>query len=126
MSIGDLYAIYTALQVSPAKVLALLEDVSLANPNQDRVFGYLQQYIGNMQGDEARNFLRFVTGSSVCSSRAISVSFNTLEGLSRRPIGHTCSSMLELSSSYSSYLDFANEFKCVLSNEEFTWQMDAL
>lgn len=125
MTVADLYALYRALQVSTAKVLAMLDDTNVANQTQERIFGYLQQFIGNMQEDEVRNFLRFVTGSSVSLSRTISVSFNGLEGLARRPIGHTCSCMLELSTSYTSYLEFVTEFKYILNNPEFSWKMDA-
>ena len=46
---------------------------------------------------EIPNFLRFVTGSSVCIGRSITVEFNNLEGLARCPIAHTCSCVLELS-----------------------------
>ena len=86
----------------------------------------LQQYIGNMKNDEIRSFLRFVTGSSVCSSKAILVTFNGLDGLARRPIGHTCSCSLELSTAYSSYLDLIAEFNSVLSNGDYAWKMDAI
>ena len=122
---GDLYSIYKAQQVS-SKVLQLIEDIDTCNPNQERVFGYLKQFIGDIQQDELRCFLRFTTGSSVCSAQAIRVTFNSLEGLARRPIGHTCSNTLELSSCYLSYLDFVSEFKAILSNDEFAWSMDAL
>ncbi len=126
MSSGDLYSIYIAQQASPAKVLVLVEDLDTCNPNQERVFGYLQQFIGNMQNEELRLFLRFVTGSSVCTANAIRVTFNSLEGLARRPISHTCSNILELPSSYLSYLEFATEFKAILNNTEFAWAMDAM
>lgn len=126
MSVGELYSIYTALQASPTKVLAMIDEVCTSHENEERVFGYLQQYIGNMQQDEVRSFLRFVTGSSVCSTKAICVTFNALEGLARRPIGHTCSNTIELSSTYVSFLEFVNEFRAVLTNDEFAWKMDAL
>ena len=48
MSSGSLYSIYKAQQVSPSKVLQLIKDVDTCNPNQERVFGYLKQFIGNM------------------------------------------------------------------------------
>jgi hypothetical protein len=125
LSTGELYGIFRALQATPAKVLALLENVKGSNQSQERVFNYLRQYVGNMQQDELHNFLRFVTGSSVCSSTVISVVFNALDGLARRPIGHTCSRTLELSTSYASYLDLVQEFRAVLSSE-YSWEMDAV
>ena len=97
ISVGEFYAIYTALQCSPSKVL-------------------------DMQCDEARDFLRFVTGSS-CN--VIAVTFCASDGLARRPIGHTCTCTLELSTSYSSFLEFVSEFRSVLCNE-LAWKMDAI
>ena len=126
MTVRDLYSICKAIHGSPAKVLALLDDdVCLGNENQERVYGYLQQYIGNMDEDEIRNFLRFVTGSAVCSAKVISVTFNAADGLARRPIGHTCTDTLELSSTYFSYMKFVSEFRSVL-NSELSWKMDAV
>ena len=96
MGCGQLYSVYTALQASPQKLLTMLDDVCM-NPNQENVLSYLQQLIGNMQADEVRSFLRFVTSSAVCSTNAIQVTFNMLTGLARHPVAHTCSYSLELS-----------------------------
>ena len=129
MSLGEFYSIYRALQASTEKVLAMIDRVTLHNSSQKRVYGYLQQYVGNMKQDELRRFLRFVTGSSVCSSRVISATFNNVDGLTHRPIGHTCQHILELSTSYKSCQEFVNEFQCILSNDEYreyAWQMDAM
>ena len=82
-----------------------------------------------MDADRACMFLRFVTGSSVCSvclASNIKITFNSLVGLARRPIAHTCGSMLELPSTYSMYLDFVMEFQAILSDEEFIWRMDSI
>lgn len=109
MGCGQLYAVYTALQASPRKLLKMIDDVECMNPSQESVFGYLRQFIGNMQTDEVRA-LRFVTGSAVCSNNAIQVTFNVLTGLGRRPIAHTCSYTLELPATYQSYQEFVQEF----------------
>ena len=69
------------------------------NEAQERVFSYLQQCIGRMKVGEVQRFLRFVTGSTVMSD-TIKVEFNTLSGFGQRPISHTCSFTLELSSEY--------------------------
>lgn len=79
-----------------------------------------------MREDELRSFLRFVTGSSVCSAKSITIIFNNLQGLARRPIGHTSSNTLELPSSYLSHLEFITEFQAVLADEEYSWKMDAI
>ena len=79
-----------------------------------------------MKNDEIRQFLRFVTGSSVMLPEGIFVTFNGSSDLMRRPIAHTCSCLLELSSTYVSYLDFEHEFHAVLSDKEYSWQMDVI
>ena len=104
--------------------LAYLYVLSGLVVNQERIFEYLRLYIGNMENCELRRFLRFVTGSSVCSSEGIRVSFNKLSGIERRPIGHTCSSLLELSSCYQSYEEFMQEFRAVLCLGD--WKLDAI
>ena len=109
-TVKDFHLLYVALSASPEKVLELLDEPDIVDPNQEQVFGYLQQYIGNMKLDEVRLFLRFTTGSSVCMSKRIEVRFNNLSGLARRPISHTCSCVLELPSSYETFEDFAHEF----------------
>lgn len=51
-----------------------------------------------------------------------------LDGLARRPIAHTCDSVLELPVSYINYEDFVTEFMLILNsaNESFAWRMDAI
>lgn len=128
-TVDDLYILYQALTADPSKVLELLtEPEDELNSSEQRVYLYLKQFIGNMRSDELQNFLRFVTGCSVCPSNNIKVIFNTLSGLARRPISHTCDNTLELSSVYINYQDLASEFQEVLSkvNSEFVWQMDCI
>ena len=83
---------YIAMQANPAKVVGLLSEVVTSNPKE--VLSYLRQYIGNLRHDELQTFLRFVTGSPVCP---LVITFNSQEGLSRRPVAHTCSFTLEIS-----------------------------
>ena len=106
-------------------MLEILEEPAHENNCEVRVFGYLQQFIGDMKRAEIRRFLGFTTGSSVLGSK-ISVLFNSLSGLARCPTAHTCSSILELPSTYLNFIDFEQEFKCVLSDNEFSWEMHAI
>jgi hypothetical protein len=84
--------------------------------------------IGNMQVAQLSHLLRFVTGASACIVPKISVEFNGLEGFARRPIAHTCDSILELPILYVNYDDFVSEFMLILNsaNESFAWRMDAI
>ena len=127
LSIDNFHSIYKALAASPAKVLSMLEEPAVGmNQAQDRVYSYLVEYVGQMKCDEVRRFLRFITGSTVCVSTSIKVNFNTLTGLARRPISHTCTCTLDLSTEYQSYYDFSSEFDCILSDNQYTWLMDAM
>ena len=66
------------------------------------------------------------TGSSVCSVQRITIIFNSLSGLARRPISHTCSNTLELSTTYCTFPEFAAEFQAILTDPIVTWYMDGL
>ena len=125
-SVADLYIAYLAMTATSEKVLSVIEEPDDMNANQQRVFSYLQQFIGNMRPAEIQKFLRFATGSSVCVAKRITVTFNNLSGLARRPISHTCDCILEIPTSYVTYLDFSSEFQTILSDSEYSWCMDAL
>ena len=126
MTVEKLHSLYTTLSVSSSKVLGLFKEPIMENASQEEVWQYLRRFVGNMTADELRTFLRFVTGSFVITVPSISVAFNTLDGLARRPISHTCSAMLELSSTYTSLPEFVSEFRAVLSDAYYSWRMDAL
>ena len=68
VGVSALYSIYQAQSASHGTVLKMLEDAVGNDANQERILGYLRQFVGSMGSDDLRNFLRFVTGSSVCSS----------------------------------------------------------
>lgn len=122
-TVEELYSLYLSLSATPEKVLSILDEPLEENSSQARIFAYLQQYVGNMKNEEARRFLRYTTGSSVLTGRNISVSFNGLSGLARRPIAHTCGYELELPSTYVNYMEFEKEFNAILADDEYAWNM---
>ena len=124
-SISGFCAVYLALTASPEKVIQSISEPFFDDRNQERVYGYLVQFIGNMKLSDIRSFLRFVTGSSVCVAQPIHIRFNNLSGLGRRPISHTCNCELELPCSYTTYWEFSHEFYVVLSHDD-AWKMDAI
>lgn len=128
LSPSTLYDIYTSLILTPEKVNSLLSIPCSMTLLQERTCNYLRTMVGNMNPGELRCFMRFVTGSSVCLDKSISVEFSNLSGFARRPIAHTCASTLELSVSFMNYDDFNADFKAILSetDDEFSWRMDAL
>ena len=89
------------------------------------MLGYLRTFIGNLNHQDLRNFLRFVTGSSVVIDKKISVTLYSLSGLARRPISYTFCCTLELSVTYLTYPDFAEEFLTVLRSK-VAWPMEAV
>ena len=125
LSVEKFFQLYKALNATPLKVLAMITDPECSNVAESRVFNYLKTYVGNMNQEELSRFLRYVTGSSVMMNSDITVMFNSLTGLARRPIAHTCDCTLELSRSYASYMEFENEFSKVLGSET-SWVMDAI
>ena len=123
MGIASLLSLYKAQSVCPAMVLRMIDDAEGQNATQERILGYLRQYIGNMGSDELRTFLRFTTGSSVCSALKIQVQFNMLCGASRRPIAHTCTPSLELPATYSTYTEFVSEFRSCVASIPGQWMV---
>ena len=124
-SIQKLFELYKALNATSASVLRLIESPEDMNFAEDRVFRYLLTFVGSAKTDQLRFFLRFVTGSSVLIDERITISFNNLTGLARRPISHTCDCGLELPISYATYPEFEFEFSKILSHE-MSWVMDAI
>ena len=123
---NELYAAYDALTANPSKLLKKIREPEFKNPNEQHIFTYFQQYIGQMNADDAKRVVRFITGSSVLTSEDIRVEFNALSRIARRPIAHTCSNTLELSCTYKTFLEFVEEFSTLLSNEEYCWSMDSV
>ena len=111
-SLDELHS-YLSLSATAEKVLNIIDE-----PVD---FNYLQQYIGNMQNNEVRKFLRVTTGSLVLIAERISINFNPQSALSRHPIVHTCACLLELPTTYASYLEFEQEFNSILMSDEHSW-----
>ena len=125
LNISFLQSVYQAQCVSTIMVLKMFENAEGYNETEERMLNYLRQFIGSMSQEELHIFLRFVTGGAACSSNQVGVTFNSLAGVQRRPIAHTCSPSLELSTTYISYTEFVSEFKACLCNQ-YSWIMDSL
>lgn len=118
----ELYAVYMAIDATPDKVLAILAEPILQNEAQARVFSYLQQFIGNMKSSELRRILRFTTSSSALLMKQIWVTFSSTSGTGGRPIAHTHVCVLELPSTFFSYLEF-EDFTAILENDHSWWML---
>lgn len=122
--VDELYALCSSLSASPQRVLEKIQEPIFKNTNERRVFNYLLQYVGEMKVEEVKKFLRYVTGSTVLIKENLTISFNALSGLARRPIAHTCSYILELSHTYPTYVEFEQEFSSILNNQ-YCWPIDS-
>lgn len=126
LGVERLHRLYRVKSVSPAKVIKMVDEAEALDRNQEKVISYLKQYIGSLNSEDLQRFLRFVTGTS-CITKKIGITFNTLSGAARRPIAHTCELSLELSSTYSTYIEFARELRSVVSTSgDSLWGMNAL
>lgn len=124
-SVEKLFNLFKALCATPDTVMKLLAAPEEMDANQTRVFNYLKTFIGNLAHPDIDNFLRFCTGSSVVIGKQITVSFNSITGLARRPIAHACGCILQLPISYLTYPDFADEFLSILRSK-IAWPMHGL
>ena len=126
-TVEEFHKLYKTLIATPQRVLGLLTEPDCGTAAQGRVFGYLTTFIGDMKQQELSSFIRFVTGNSVLIAKEITVTFNNLSGLARRPTSNTCTSTLHLPFTYGSYQEFANEFFTVLRSDVCSvWAMDAI
>ena len=116
-TIDDLRLLVSLLNGTPAQLIADIDEPLTMNRAQQRTFGFLISYIGNLNMKSIRLFLRFVTGSAVRIGKDITVEFNSLFGLESQPIVHTCTCTLELPITYSTLIEFTNEFDNVLSDD---------
>lgn len=106
--------LYEERKPTPKKVIKVLE----ANPVSDAercCFDHLKRYLKSLEG-HISSFLRFVTGSDILICSTIKVTFSSLDGLSRRPVAHTCGPVLDLPSTYQSYNELVEEFSSILSD----------
>lgn len=98
---------------NPNKVVTILKTVpEELNNIQTRVFYFFKTYIKNLTQENLSKMLLFVTASLHLPDK-ITVSFKT----SGFPAAHTCSNVLELPTTYSSYQELKTLFDSILENE---------
>ncbi|CAG9772345.1 unnamed protein product [Ceutorhynchus assimilis] len=120
---SEILNVYETLKPS---VRNCLSKIILYNPEnttleQSNVFNFLKKFIKETDDKTRESLFRFCTGSNL-PIVTIKVDFTQTLGVARLPIGHTCSGLLQISSTYESYVVFRNELKSVLSSN--IWVMD--
>lgn len=116
LSVEKILTTYRDMEPTPKKVLKMIEALPKGN-SEATSLRYLQQYIRGQNSVSLKKLLRFLTGSEAITVEKIEVTFTQLEGLSRRPIAHTCGPLLELPSTYLSYPELRNELDSILADD---------
>lgn len=125
LSTAEVNELYKALLPTNNGVLSLLQTEDDLRPEEDVVFYYLRDFVRGLGNEDLMLFLRFVTGQDLMPKGQIRVMFSRMEGISRRPIAHTCSNLLELSLCYETIQEFSREFKAVL-RDPTSYTMDII
>ena len=126
LPVDEFCTIFQVLTASPNKIAEAIRELIFSNGNQEWVFNYLVEYVGDMNLTDVQRFLRFTTGSLVCLAKPILVEFNNCQSeLARLPTGQTCSCTILLPASYTTYMDFVQDFQAILQVEN-SWFMDAI
>lgn len=82
---------------TPGKVVACLRTEEDLRAEEECTLYFLREFISSLDTDDLKNFLMFVTGSIHMPEDGITVSFVGTSGVLRRPLAHTCSDTLEIS-----------------------------
>ena len=106
---NGLQHLYDEKRPTARKVIHLLKGEP-TNDAERSCFDHLKRYIRSLPCNLLHIFLQFLTGSDMIAVEHIQISFNQLDGLSRRPVARTCVPLLELPSTYQSYNELAEEF----------------
>ena len=104
---------YKSKTPSAKKIIKLFQ----AEPSNDaerECLGRLKRFVKSLESHALAKFLHFCTGSDVITCDSMTITFSTLSGLERRPIAHTCAPLIELPSTYESYLALAEEFQNIV------------
>ena len=104
------------------KLVLLLTDTGFdANPHTERVFSYLKRFVGGLNDEKAKVFLRFVTGIEVFNENSkISVQFNgVMDEEKRAPMVHPCGNSLTLSKYFFTYSHLEEIFTRVIDYPVF-------
>ena len=105
---------YQTVEPTNREVLSMIRADPQNNSERAAVY-FLKRLVRGMDEAQLKSFLRYVTGADVLCVPSISVQFLTLDGLARRPIAHTCGSVLELPSTYNTFPEVREEFNNILA-----------
>ena len=113
--------LYESATPTVKRVLDLLRADPTSNSERS-VFSFLKRYVRGLDGEKLTMFLRYCTGATMVCVESIKVSFTDLDGAARRPVAHTCGSVLELPATYQSFPQFRQEMNNIFSSQY--WDID--
>lgn len=108
---------YGTIKPNTKKVLHSLSAQPQTDAERD-AFKFLQRYVRGLDDAKVLQFLRFTTASDIMINDPIEVQFVKLEGTARRPIAHTCGSVLELPCTYSNFVELREQFNNILDKKK--------
>ena len=114
--VRSVHDLYTSKATTVRKVINLFQPQSEGR-DEERATTYLKQYIKGLDQDNLKRFLRPVTGCDMICVAFIEIHFNKRKGIDRAPIVRTCTPMIELPTTYSSYTELRAEFNNILTRE---------
>lgn len=114
LSLEHVSYIMDSQRPTPSRVVEALRTADDLRPQEECVLYFLTEYIRSLDTDDLVNFLLFATASMHLPEGGITVSFLATSGLLRRPVAHTCSNTLEISTAYNSSQEFKREMNLYL------------
>lgn len=100
-----------------------LQEPDNVNNEQNIIFNYLKRFIKEANESMREAFFRFCTGSNL-PIMTIKVAFTDTTGINRLPIAHTCSGLLQLSTTYENFVTLRSELNSILNSN--IWIMDII
>ena len=101
-TIEELYSIYQVVQPTNKKVLRMIT-AHPGNNSEQAALDYLKRFVKGTDQSNLKSFLRYMMDADVICVPSIIAQFTTLDGLARRPITHTCGSVVKLLSTYNCF-----------------------
>ncbi|XP_029967711.1 uncharacterized protein LOC115403064 [Salarias fasciatus] len=124
LSDGVLDKILADLQPKARNVTKHIQFPKTMSPAESTTSHHLLRFVRELDQRELGLFLWFFTGCDLFLCKTLKVSFtdNMMTEISRRPVAHTRTCVLELATNYSTFSDFRSEFLSVLQSG--IWVMD--
>ena len=121
-SIESVQEFYKSKSPTAKKIIRLFRADPLSDADRQSL-DHLKRFVKSLEGSALSKFLHFCTGSDIITCDYITITFNSLSGLERRPVARTCVPLIELPSTYESYLTLAEELSNILRHE-LAWSFD--